>query len=126
MRAHCHILIFGMIALLAGCAAAPVTPGHAADAAMTPPNVEECRANGGTIRNVCRRQWPACVVLYSDGGKSCTDSAQCKGKCLLDTETDDDFEPGDRAKGICQQDNDPCGCKIEVAKGKVRSGVCVD
>ena len=93
---------------------------------MTPPNVEECRTNGGAVRNVCRRQWAACVVPYSDGGKRCTDSAQCKGKCLMDTEAGDDFGPGDRVEGICQQDNDPCACKIEVVKGKVGSGVCVD
>jgi len=126
MRAHCHTLILAAIVLLVGCVTAPVTPGPAADAAITPPNVEECRADGGTVRNVCRRQWPACVVPYSDGGKLCTDSAQCKGKCLIDTEADNDFEPGDDAEGICQRDNDPCGCKIEVVKGKVGSGACVD
>jgi hypothetical protein len=116
----------GAIVLLGGCETAPVTPGPAADPGMAPQNVEECRADGGTVRNVCRRQFPACVVPYSDGGKRCTDSTQCKGKCLIDTEADIDFEPGGRAEGICQQDNDPCGCKIEVVKGKVGSGACVD
>lgn len=126
MQACCHTPILGAIVLLVGCAAAPVSTGSAAGPTMTPPNVEGCRAAGGTVQNVCRRQLLACVVPYSDGGKRCTDSAQCKGKCLIDTEADTEFEPGDRVEGICEQNNDPCGCKIEVVRGKVGSGACVD
>jgi putative hemolysin len=126
MRGHPHVLLLCTIGLLAGCMVSPDASSPAADAITAPPNVEECQAKGGAVRNVCRLQFPACVVPYSDGGKRCTDSAQCKGKCLMDTDADVEFEPGDRAEGICQQDNDPCGCKIEVAKGKVKGGVCVD
>jgi len=120
------MLISGIVVLLVSCAPAPVPPTQATDSATTPPNVEECQAKGGKIRNVCRRQWPACVVPYSDAGKRCTDNSQCKGKCLLDTQTDGPSEPGESAEGKCQLDNDPCGCKIEVVNGKVGGGACVD
>jgi hypothetical protein len=126
LRTTCHILICGIMVLLASCAPAPAPPSPATDSAMTPPSVEECQAKGGTIRNVCRRQLPACVVPYPDGGKRCTDNAQCKGKCLVDTGTDGSSEPGGSVEGKCQQDNDPCGCKIEVVNGKVAGGACVD
>jgi hypothetical protein len=126
MRTSRHILICGIVSLVASCAAAPDPPNQIAESVTTHMNSEECRANGGTIRNVCRLQLPACVVPFADGGKRCTDSRQCKGKCLLDTETDRPLRPGDYADGRCQRDNDPCGCKIEVMYGKVESGVCVD
>lgn len=83
-----------------------------------------CRARGGEVRPVCRRQVPRCVVRHPDAGQPCTDSSQCKGRCLVDGARP--LESGEAAKGRCEEDDDPCGCKIEVKNGKVTGGICVD
>jgi hypothetical protein len=121
-----HILLCSISLLVASCAAAPDLSSHVVDSVRAEPSVEECRASGGAIRNVCRLQTPACVTPYSDAGKRCTDSRKCKGKCLLNADSDRPFRPGDFATGRCEVDNDPCGCKFEVVNGRVAGGQCVD
>jgi len=88
------------------------------------PDPVECKARGGKIRPVCRMQVPACVVRFADAGKRCTDKSQCQGLCLLDGDHPADL--GAPAHGRCQEEDDPCGCKIEVKNGKVAGGRCVD
>jgi len=83
-----------------------------------------CKARGGAVRPVCRMHVPRCVVRFSDAGKRCTDKSQCQGLCILDTDREAGL--GDPAKGRCQEDDDPCGCKIAVVNGKVAGGACVD
>lgn len=83
-----------------------------------------CQARGGQVRPVCRRQLPRCVIRYADAGKQCTDKSQCQGMCLVDGGRP--LETGEVAQGRCQEDDDPCGCKIEVKNGKVAGGRCVD
>lgn len=83
-----------------------------------------CKARGGVIRPVCRRQVPRCVVRYADAGKACTDKSQCQGRCLVESALAQ--VPGAPAQGRCEEDDDPCGCRIEVKNGKVAGGVCVD
>lgn len=83
-----------------------------------------CQARGGQVRPVCRRQLPRCVIRYADAGKQCTDESQCQGMCLVDGGRP--LETGEVAQGRCQEDDDPCGCKIEVKNGKVAGGRCVD
>jgi hypothetical protein len=86
--------------------------------------VAACQARGGEIRPVCRRQVPRCVVRYSDAGKACSDKADCSGRCLVDGEQPS--APGGPVNGRCEQDDDPCGCKIEVKNGREAGGRCVD
>ena len=83
-----------------------------------------CKARGGEIRPVCRRQMPKCVVRYSDAGKACSNKSTCQGRCLYDGERP--ARPGDPVTGHCEPDDDPCGCKLEVKNGKLAGGVCVD
>lgn len=87
-------------------------------------DAEACRAGGGTIRPVCKRQVPACVTPYKDAGRRCTDNSQCDGRCILDI--DHEPAPDEKVSGRCEQDDDPCGCKIEVMDGRVGGGACVD
>lgn len=84
----------------------------------------ECAAKGGSIRPVCRTQTPTCVVTYTDVGKTCTDDADCQGKCLLAGDP-----PADRTQqveGTCQADSDPCGCRTEIKGGLAQETICVD
>ncbi len=82
-----------------------------------------CRANGGEVRPVCMRGNDYCVVPFSDGGKTCTDGAQClSGRCFGDGKDDFDAE----ATGTCAANNDPCGCFQLVEDGKATPTLCVD
>ncbi len=87
-------------------------------------DVAACKANGGTVKPVCRMQRPACIFTYKDAGKACTDSDQCEGRCIAA----DGAMPADGAAvaGICETDNDLCGCSTEILGGKAQAGRCVD
>jgi hypothetical protein len=116
--------LISCVLLLMGCAAAPAPASAPGPAAIGVPDAANCSAAGGKIRNVCRRQVPACVVPFPDAGQRCTDNSQCKGKCIVDS--DHVPAPNENVVGRCQQDDDPCGCKIEVVNGKIGGGACVD
>lgn len=58
-----------------------------------------------------------CLYEYSDGGKKCTSSDQCKGKCLVVSEDSvirfDDSLPGgdyESGLGVCESSNRYTGC----------------
>jgi pimeloyl-ACP methyl ester carboxylesterase len=108
----------------AGHCHADVAPDTTATAANDGVDPAACKARGGKIRPVCRMQKPACVTRYPDAGNRCSDKSQCRGRCLVDSERP--LKPGDPASGRCEEDDDPCGCKIEVKNGKLAGGVCVD
>lgn len=112
------LAVFAAVLALAACA-----PGQGPS---TAPQIDAgaCAANGGTVKPVCRMQKPACIFNYADAGKACTDSDQCKGRCVLA----DGAEPAadGSAAGICEADNDVCGCSTEIVGGKAQPGLCVD
>lgn len=113
-------VLVALLAVLTLAACAPMGQGPS-----TPPPVDaaSCKANGGVVKPVCRMQRPACIFTYSDADKSCTDSSQCKGRCVIK----DEFpEVGAKAIGVCEADNDLCGCSAEVIDGKATAGRCVD
>lgn len=91
-------------------------------AAITDP--AECAAKGGSIRPVCRKQTPTCVLVYKDVGKECSDDADCEGKCLL--AGDPPTDPNAKVTGQCQAESDPCGCNTEIKGGKAQATLCVD
>lgn len=112
-----------LAAVLALAACAPTLDGAPTS---TPPTVDAaaCKANGGTVKPVCRMQRPACIFTYKDAGKACTDSDQCEGRCIAA----DGAMPGDgeTVAGVCEVDNDICGCSTEIVGGKAQAGRCVD
>lgn len=86
-----------------------------------------CEAMGGNVQTVCRLGLPTCVLPYSDAGKSCSDSAQCKGSCwLADLKQGESIRPGELAIGECQSDSNICGCHFEILGGIIQPGICVD
>jgi hypothetical protein len=112
------LAVLAAILALAACA-----PGQGPS---TAPDIDAgaCAANGGTVKPVCRMRKPACIFAYSDAGKSCTDSEQCKGRCVA---ADGAMpEPGGAVAGVCEADNDVCGCSTEIIDGKAQAGRCVD
>ena len=113
------LIVAALAAVMVSCAPTPppITPS-------TGPDVAACAAKGGTVRPICRMQRPACVITYADAGKTCSDKADCQGRCLYRGEP-----PADDAAAVtgqCQATSDPCGCFTTVVKGQVGPGMCVD
>src|SRR5262245_51431957 len=89
-----------------------------------------CLSKGGNWQQVCLSQRFTCVMPYADAGKSCTDSSQCKGLCMVDMTIRCDVDkncpelkvpkPGEAASGICQRDDDPCGSFVVIKKGRAQ------
>ncbi len=100
----------------------PQNPRAALASQVPAPDLQVCAARGGTLKPVCRLRAPMCVVPYSDAGKSCSGKADCQGRCVAKGGE----KPGSPATGVCEKDNDPCGCVTLVEDGKVAGGRCVD
>jgi hypothetical protein len=111
---------FAALILLALAACAPIGEGLSTGPAV---DVAACTANGGKVKPICRMRKPACIFDYADAGKTCTDSEQCSGRCVIEDEMP---EVGARAIGVCEADNDVCGCSTEIIDGKTTAGRCVD
>jgi hypothetical protein len=107
------LAIAGLLSASAAAAKAPQVSSREARA---------CAAKGGAYRDICLAGRPVCITPFADAGKRCTDNDQCDGACVYGGKA----RPGTRAVGRCQRDDDPCGCRTFVEKGRVRSGYCVD
>ena len=86
-------------------------------------DIQDCKRRGGEVRGVCMFGIPACVTPYADAGIACRDSSQCAGQCLYDG---DDAGVGTNATGVCQENDDPCGCFTEVWAGRITTTICSD
>jgi hypothetical protein len=75
-----------------------------------------------------------CNIPYSDGGKTCSDSRQCQGECIVEDDLVSilkgkpvkEFRPGQPVTGICTSWRIMFGCFTYVRKGKVVPGLCID
>ena len=113
-----QILLSGLVAALAACAA-PTTP------VAEPRDEASCKAQGGNWRTVGMMQTEACEIRYPDAGKTCTDGSQCAGgMCLTDAATPENA--GARTTGVCQPTNMTFGCFSEVKDGVTQPGLCAD
>ncbi|BAJ03234.1 hypothetical protein [Shewanella violacea] len=92
-------------------------------AALAKIDVLACLEHGGVVKNVCMMGMPACVQLYMDAGKKCTDSSECAGECRI---SKDFVDAGVQAVGSCSRDNDPCGCFQLVKSGVADHALCTD
>ena len=118
-----------LIALAAAVLVAACTPMPATDAPSSNPgqssadlNPAACVAQGGEIRRVGRLQREACIILYTDADKPCTDNSQCQGDCRAE---DMAPKPGP-VTGRCQADSSNFGCHADVVNGQVTAGICID
>ncbi len=81
-----------------------------------------CKAMNGVIQPVCLMGHPQCVVEFSDGGKTCSDSSDCQGRCVADSSAQM-MQP---AKGTCAKTSYPCGCFSLVVNGVAQPTLCID
>lgn len=114
------ILAATLALVMVSCAPVPPPPG----VTSASPDVAACTAKGGTVRPVCRMQRPACVIAYSDAGKTCSDKSDCQGRCLYEGEAPTNSAA--TVTGQCQASSDPCGCFTTVVQGRMGPGLCVD
>lgn len=83
-----------------------------------------CRAEGGKPATLGPAHAEYCERRYADGGRKCTDSSQCEGKCLSKTMYGDLSEDDPPVVGICQRVYPHRGCIIEVVDGRTPNVVC--
>lgn len=117
-------------ALLAA-AFALVASGCSPDVSMTRAGpsreLQSCAKSGGTLEARGKLRTPICVHPYSDGGRSCSGKADCKGRCIAERGSEGGLpEAGSAVLGRCQADDKLFGCYAEVEGGKARGGICVD
>jgi hypothetical protein len=94
--------------------------------AGSPEDLRTCAARGGTVdvRGGLGPR-PVCVLLFPDGGRSCADSSQCAGRCLVSYENRS--RRGGSVAGQCQWEQGPTfGCYAEVRGGRAGPVGCTD
>lgn len=113
--------LLATLVTLYACAPQGADVGAASVGEAIPASAAQACAPPGSVIKVCRRQTDRCVTPYRDAGERCTDNAECDGDCLLK----DESKPEGNV-GFCQKDDNPCGCRISLVKGKVDRSICVD
>lgn len=101
---------------------------HAADIAA---ETIACRERGGTMAYRGRTIEPVCVIQTKDAGKTCSASAECEGRCLIDIDKAKDEEwrsiaVGAAAAGQCSAEELHFGCYIPIERGTAGHPVCAD
>lgn len=92
---------------------------------------KECKTAGGVWGQIGLFPEEQCNLPTKDGGRECTDSSQCEGKCvakLTDEERAEvysDKEPV-RKSGGCTEMTVTTGCLAEVRDGVVKGVLCFD
>lgn len=82
-----------------------------------------CLAKGGHIGYYGMFGTPVCAIAFADAGKTCSDKADCQGRCLVENS---ELEVGSAASGKCEADDHTDGCYAEVRQGKVGGGMCFE
>ena len=90
-----------------------------------------CRARAGTMAYRGRTIEPVCVIQTKDAGKTCSASAECEGRCLIDIDKAKDEEwraiaVGAAATGVCSAEELHFGCYIPIERGTAGHPVCAD
>lgn len=106
-----------LAALLTACS----VPAERGAGGASPATASRCQERGGEWKAMGRAGVEQCVLPTADGGKACTDNAQCEGVCLAPEGATD----GSRATGTCSANNDVFGCRQHVSRGTVVA-ICVD
>jgi len=97
--------------------------------AVVEENKESCEAKGGKWEIVGAWQKEQCNLPTLDGGKDCSDSQDCEGKCIADLSEEEKREVYLRPikkKGRCTSWKIVVGCFNFVEKGEVTPQRCVD
>ena len=121
------ILIASLAALAAASsAAAPPQQDHSRD--MSEADRAACIQRGGFTAHYGMIGAEDCYFRYADGGRRCTGSNDCKGRCVYTKR--DPYGPFPRAGmaaiGRCEPTSAQFGCHTLVEHGRIRETMCVD
>lgn len=127
------LIAIASLALLAACET-PATGGGPLPHGVPEPtqnyseaSLQRCNQLGGVYGRAGMMGWWRCTLLFADGGKVCSDSTQCRGKCKTDEQTDyDPNRPQGNQTGFCAPDDNPFGCYATVENGVIQPMLCVD
>jgi hypothetical protein len=104
---------------------------------LTKPARAECLRSGGTVEKVGMAQAEACIHLFADREKICTDNDDCLGECRFHDDTRP-VAPNDtpqslneppllsQVKGKCQWSDSDFGCRSTIERGWLQDWICVD
>lgn len=96
-------------------------PVPVAGEVATPSERAACEAVGGMIQPAGLLGWENCIQSFPDGGQTCSDAADCIGRCMNTGE----FVDGP-AVGQCEFNDNPFGCHQEIIGGIAQAALCVD
>lgn len=102
----------------AGCAHRRQPPAPARD----PAAIARCLEQGGVLTTTGIASAPLCRRRYADGGKACSDNAQCAGNCIFEGTP----AHGAPVTGRCEALEAAWDCSHEVVAGRAHYGVCAD
>ena len=84
--------------------------------------IRTCSSDGGRV--VILGSMVGCFPTYDDGGKVCSDSAECEGKCVV--EEPERVAEGVATTGTCQAEAPVSSCYSEIANGIAGWTLCVN
>ena len=106
----------------AGCAGSGARPSAEKPVPPVATTETECLSLGGTwgLHGATEVAGPFCASPTADGGKACSDSLECQGRCLADSSS----SPGAQARGKCAASYYPGACFAAVEGNRVQSRIC--
>lgn len=92
----------------------------------TPPTLgalseAECTAKGGKWTGAPGAEFAVCERMVTDGGKPCSDHAECESFCVT---TGESVEAGQRTTGVCARDYYHSDCVQGVSHGRAETILC--
>jgi hypothetical protein len=91
---------------------------------LSPAARAKCLAEGGFVQRAGLLGYEGCYRRFKDGGKSCSDGAQClAGRCDYKGKGD---EAASGLRGQCASNNIPFGCRQSLINGRITESICVD
>lgn len=112
--------VFASLLMLFSCVAEPAK--ELGVEAQQIASQSQCVSVGGRWGRACMAQSEFCFVPSKDAGKGCNDSSECENRCLK-------AEPGQEQAGfagVCQANNNPCGCFADISQGQYMGTLCID
>lgn len=82
-----------------------------------------CEAAGGEVMRAGLAGFENCIQTFGDGGKTCSDSAECMGTCRAYDMPKSFDEP---MTGQCAKTDNIFGCYATIEGGQADGMMCVD
>ena len=85
-------------------------------------DIRTCQSRGDRIVSFGPSTW--CSEIYNDGGKVCSDSSECEGRCVVEEPVE--VAAGVEATGMCQAEEPVSSCYATITKGIAGLTICIN